>query len=185
MFGRASVAAAMALSLPMLPYPGSAKAETLDQSKLFAPYFKGSRCLIPADAFYEWQRVTTTQEARGKSRKIEEKHPMCIRMKDENPMLLAGLFSVWKDAEGNEHPTFTIITTESNELMASIHNRMPAILPEQHIEPWLDRDNKDTGYLKQLLIPYPAEKMKAYRVSAYVSNARNDSAECTEVAVSG
>jgi putative SOS response-associated peptidase YedK len=156
----------------------NAKAETLDQSKLFAPYFKGSRCLIPADAFYEWQRVTTTQEVRGKSKKVEEKHPMCIRMKDENPFLLAGLFSIWKDAEGKEHPTFTIITTEPNELMAPIHNRMPVILPEKHIEQWLDRSYKDVEQLKQLLIPYPPRKMRAYRVSSLVSNPRNDVAEC-------
>lgn len=156
----------------------NAKAETLDQSKLFAPYFKGSRCLIPADAFYEWQRVTTTQDVRGKPKKVEEKHPMCIRMKDEAPFLFAGLFSIWKDAEGKEHPTFTIVTTEPNELMAPIHNRMPVILPEQHIEQWLDRTYKDIDQLKKLLAPFPAKKLKAYRVSSLVSNPRNDAAEC-------
>lgn len=156
----------------------NAKAETLDQSKLFAPYFKGSRCLIPADAFYEWQRVTTTQDVRGKPKKVEEKHPICIRMKDEAPFLFAGLFSIWKDAEGGERPTFTIITTEPNELMAPIHNRMPVILPEQHVEQWLDRTYKDTDHLKKLLAPFPAKKLKAYRVSSLVSNPRNDVAEC-------
>ncbi len=156
----------------------NAKAETLDQSKLFAPYFKGSRCLIPADAFYEWQRVTTTQELHGKQKKVEEKYPMCIRMKDGAPILLAGLFSIWKDPEGKEHPTFTIITTEPNEMMIPIHNRMPVILPERHIEQWLDRTYKDTDHLKQLLVPYPAKKMKAYRVSSLISNPRNDVAEC-------
>ena len=160
----------------------NAKAETLDQSKLFAPYFKGSRCLIPADAFYEWQRVVTTQEVRGTQKRVEEKHPMCIRMKDEAPILFAGLFSIWKDAEGKENPTFTIITTEPNELLAPIHNRMPVIMPKQHIERWLDRTYKDTEPLKQLLVPYPARKMKAYRVSSLVSNPRNDSAECMKEA---
>lgn len=156
----------------------NAKAETLDQSKLFAPYFKSSRCLIPADAFYEWQRVTTTQDVHGKPKKVEEKHPMCIRMKDEAPFLFAGLFSIWKDAEGKEHPTFTIITTEPNELMTPIHNRMPVILPEQHIEQWLDRTYKDIDQLKKLLAPFPAKELKAYRVSSLVSNPRNDAAEC-------
>lgn len=156
----------------------NAKAETVDQSKLFAPYFKGSRCLVPADAFYEWQRVTTIQEIRGTTKKVEEKHPMCIRMKDESPFLFAGLFSVWKDPEGNQHPTFTIITTEPNELMAPIHRRMPVILPEQHFEQWLDRSYKDATQLKKLLTPYPANKMKAHRVSSFVSNSRNEGAEC-------
>jgi len=158
----------------------NAKAETLDQSKLFSPYFKGSRCLIPADAFYEWQRVTTMQEVRGKQKNVGEKHPMCVRMKDDAPFLFAGLFSIWKDAEGNELPTFTIITTEPNELTAPIHNRMPVVLPEQHIEQWLDRSYKDTDHLKKLLVPYPAKKMKAYRVSSLVSNPRNDAAECMQ-----
>jgi len=160
----------------------NAKAETLDQSKLFAPYFKGSRCLIPADAFYEWQRVTTTQEVRGKVKKVEEKHPMCIRMKDDSPFLFAGLFSIWKDPEGNEHPTFTIITTEPNELLSPIHNRMPVILPEQHFEQWLDRSYKEIDRLKKLLVPFPPKKMKAYRVSPLVSNPRNDAAECMKEA---
>jgi putative SOS response-associated peptidase YedK len=160
----------------------NAKAETLDQSKLFAPYFKGSRCLIPADAFYEWQRVTTTQEVRGKAKKVEEKHPMCIRMKDDSPFLFAGLFSIWKDPEGNEHPTFTIITTEPNELLSSIHNRMPVILPEQHFEQWLDRSYKEIDRLKKLLVPFPPKKMQAYRVSPLVSNPRNDAAECMKEA---
>jgi putative SOS response-associated peptidase YedK len=158
----------------------NAKAETLDQSKLFAPYFKGSRCLIPADAFYEWQRVTTTQDVRGKPKKVEEKHPMCIRMNNDAPFLFAGLFSIWKDAEGNKRPTFTIITTEPNELMAPIHRRMPVVLPAQHIEQWLDRSYKETEHLKKLLVPYPAKKMKAYRVSALVSNSRNDTKECLQ-----
>jgi putative SOS response-associated peptidase YedK len=158
----------------------NAKAETLDQSKLFAPYFKGSRCLIPADAFYEWQRVAATQEVRGGQKKVEEKHPMCVRMNNDAPFLFAGLFSIWKDAEGNERPTFTIITTEPNELMAPIHHRMPVVLPEQYIEQWLDRSYKDTDHLKKLLAPYPAKKMKAYRVSSLVSNPRNDAAECMQ-----
>jgi putative SOS response-associated peptidase YedK len=158
----------------------NAKAETLDQSKLFSPYFKGSRCLIPADAFYEWQRVTVTQEVRGGKKRVEEKHPMCVRMNNDAPFLLAGLFSIWKDAEGNERPTFTIITTEPNELMAPIHRRMPVVLPEQHIEQWLDRSYKDIDQLKKLLVPYPAKKMKAYRVSSLVSNPRNDAAECLQ-----
>jgi putative SOS response-associated peptidase YedK len=160
----------------------NAKAETLDQSKLFAPYFKGSRCLIPADAFYEWQRVAVTHEVRGGQKTVEEKHPMCIRMKDEAPFLFAGLFSIWKNAEGKEQPTFTIITTEPNELMAPIHRRMPVVLPENHIEQWLDRSYKETDHLKKLLVPYPANTMKAYRVSALVSNSRNDEEACMEPA---
>ena len=158
----------------------NAKSETLDQSKLYNTYFKGSRCLIPADGFYEWKKAAVEKEVRGAARQVIEKLPMCIRMKDELPFMFAGLFSVWKDAEGKEFPSFTIITTTPNELVGEIHDRMPVILPEEHFEQWLDRGFKETAPLKKLLLPYPAKKMKAYRVSSVVSSSRNDVPECVE-----
>jgi len=156
----------------------NAKAETLDQSKLYSTYFKGSRCLIPADGFYEWKKSAVTKEVRGAERQVIEKQPMCIRMKDESPFMFAGLFSVWKDPEGKEFPSYTIITTEPNELVGKIHDRMPVILHEKNFEAWLDRDMKDTAAFKKFLSPYPAAKMKAYRVSTVVSSSRNDVPEC-------
>jgi putative SOS response-associated peptidase YedK len=158
----------------------NAKSETLDQSKLYSTYFKGSRCLIPADGFYEWKKAAVAKEVRGTTRQVIEKQPMCIRMKDESPFMFAGLFSVWKDPEGKEFPSYTIITTTPNELVGEIHDRMPVILPEKHFEEWLDRERKDTAPLKKLLLPYPAKKMKAYRVSTVVSSSRNDVPECVE-----
>jgi len=158
----------------------NAKAETLDQSKLFVPYFKSSRCLIPADAFYEWQRMHTVMEVRGKLKEVEAKQPMCIRMKDEKTFMFAGLFSVWKNDKGEEFPSYTIITTEPNKLMKDIHTRMPVILPEKQYELWLDRDYKDIESLKKLLKPFPATRMIAYPVSNYVSNSRNEGPECME-----
>jgi putative SOS response-associated peptidase YedK len=158
----------------------NAKAETLDQSKLYNAYFKGSRCLIPADGFYEWKKATVTKEVRGAEQQVIEKQPMCIRMKDELPFIFAGLFSVWKDPEGKEFPSYTIITTIPNELVGEIHDRMPVILHEKDFEEWLDRNMKDTASLKKLLLPYPAKEMKAYRVSTVVSSSRNDVPECVE-----
>ena len=158
----------------------NAKAETLGQSKLFSTYFKGSRCLIPADAFYEWKKQSVVKTSAGKRREVIEKLPFCIRMKDKAPFMFAGLFSVWKNAKEEEFPSFTIITTEPNDLMADIHNRMPVILPKKHFDQWLDREYKDTEALAKLLLPYPASKMKTYRVSTFVSNSRNDTPECLE-----
>ncbi|MFH0988686.1 MAG: SOS response-associated peptidase [bacterium] len=155
----------------------NAKSETLDQSKLFVSYFKGSRCLVPADAFYEWQKVAVSSSEKPQKKK-EEKQPCCIRMKDESLFMFAGLFSVWKDAEGHELPTFTILTTEPNDLMRPIHNRMPVILPPDQYEPWLDRTNKDIETLKKSLVPYAPDKMKAYHISNLVNSPKNDSAEC-------
>jgi len=158
----------------------NAKAETIDKSGLFARFFKSSRCLIPADAFYEWMKVRVETEVKGKNKEVIEKIPYAIRMKDEEPFMFAGLFSVWKDKEEKEFPSFTIITTTPNKLMSKIHNRMPVILPEKHFAEWLDRDFKDTAVLKKLLVPYPTTKMEAYRVSKMVSNARNDVPECLD-----
>jgi putative SOS response-associated peptidase YedK len=109
---------------------------------------------------------------------VVDKQPMCIGMKDEEPFLFAGLFSIWKDKEEKEFPSFTIITTSPNELMAEIHDRMPVILPEKNINEWLDPDNKDTVALKKLLVSYPTKEMKAYPVSKFVNSPKNDSPEC-------
>jgi len=156
----------------------NAKAETLDESKLFTPYFKSSRCLVPADAFYEWKNIAVQREVKGKKVEVQEKQPMCIRMKNQKPFMFAGLFSVWKNDKGEEFPSFTIITTTPNELMAEIHNRMPVILKEKHFDEWLNRENKNTDDLKKLLVAYPASQMEAFPVSKYVSNSRNEGQEC-------
>lgn len=160
----------------------NAKAETLEQSKLFSSYFKGSRCLVPADAFYEWKKIPIVKEVRGTKRQVIDKIPVCICMKDDQPFMFAGLFSVWRSADGEEHPTYAIITTVPNKLIESIHDRMPVIVPKEHFEMWLDRDFKEAEKLKRLLAPYPARKMKAYPVSKFVSNSRNDSPECIKPA---
>jgi putative SOS response-associated peptidase YedK len=156
----------------------NAKAETLDQSKLFTPYFKSSRCLVPADAFYEWKNIIVQKEVKGKIVDTQEKQPMCIRMKDQSTFMLAGLFSVWKNDKNEEFPSFTIITTTPNMLMAEIHTRMPVILKEKHFDEWLDRKNKNIEDLKRLLISYPASQMEAFAVSKFVSNSRNEGPEC-------
>lgn len=153
----------------------NAKSETIDTSRLFAPYFRSARCLIPADAFYEWKKLASQDPAVSKK---APKQPMAIRMKDERPFALAGLFSVWKGEGGEERPSFTIITTEANTLMSPIHHRMPVILEQKDYAAWLDREYKETEKLKKLLRPYPDKDMEAYPVSTVVNNSRNDVQEC-------
>ncbi len=163
---------------PNTKFPAfNARAETVRTSKLFAPYFKSSRCLVPADAFYEWKKSVPPP---GKSPAAVEKQPMCIRMKDDAPFMFGGIFSVWKNAGGEEFPTFTIITTEANALMRDIHLRMPVIIPERHFARWIDREYNDTEALAGLLAPYPAKPMRAYPVAKVVGNSRNDVPECLE-----
>jgi len=156
----------------------NAKSETLDQSKLFSPYFKSSRCLVPADAFYEWKNITLQKEVKGNTVEVHEKQPMCIRMKDQKTFMFAGLFSVWKNDKGEEFPSFTIITTTPNKLMSEIHTRMPVILKEKYFDEWLNRENKNVEDLKRLLVSYPAAQMEAFPVSKFVSNSRHEGPEC-------
>lgn len=152
----------------------NARADRIATSKLFAPYFKARRCLVPVDGFYEWKK------GEGKN-----KYPMCIRMKDETPFMLGGVYSIWKDNDTREHPSFSIITTEPNELMAPIHNRMPVIVAPDNFEKWLDPGNNNVDALKALLVPYPADVMKATPVSRYVNNTRNEGEQCLQTVLEG
>ena len=145
----------------------NARAETLEEKASFKRPLQRSRCLVPADGFYEWQV------------KDKVKIPMRIRLKSHGPFAFAGLWDTWKDAEGKELKTFTIITTGPNEILAPIHNRMPAILRPQDEEMWLD-PTADVKHLTQALKPYPAEEMEAYEVSRVVNNARNNGPQCIE-----
>ena len=140
----------------------NARAETLAQKRTFRQLLSAQRCLVPASGFYEWK-----QTAAGKV-------PHYIRLKDEALFAFAGLYDRWTDQSGTELFSYTIITTEPNELMAGIHNRMPVILPREAEEAWLNPDETEAEQLLPLLRPYPAEAMEAVPVSRAVNNVRND-----------
>ncbi|MFA6468748.1 MAG: SOS response-associated peptidase [Bacteroidota bacterium] len=152
----------------------NAKSETLHASKLFSPYFKSARCLVPANGFFEWKKFTVQSVIRGKIKTTNQKQKMFIAMKDREPFMMAGLFSVWKNAAGEEFPTYTIITTTANELLAEIHDRMPVILDPKDFTAWLNREMNDIDFLKSMLVPYPADRMTAFPVT-------NKSAETPEM----
>ena len=147
------------------PKPINARAETLAEKPSFRQLLARRRCLVLADSFYEWQ------DASGKT-----KTPHRILLQDEQPFAFAGLWDEWVDkASGEVHPTFTIVTTEPNELMAKIHNRMPVILPGPEAErAWLAND-LDPSTHQQLLVPYDAHLMKEYVITTRVNSpAHND-----------
>jgi putative SOS response-associated peptidase YedK len=146
----------------------------LHASKLFSPYFKSARCLVPANGFFEWKKFTVQSVIRGKIKTTNQKQKMFIAMKDREPFMMAGLFSVWKNAAGEEFPTYTIITTTANELLAEIHDRMPVILDPKDFTAWLNREMNDIDFLKSMLVPYPADRMTAFPVT-------NKSAETPEM----
>lgn len=134
----------------------NARAETVAASGAFRHSFRQKRCLIVATGFYEWRKE-------GK-----ERIPMYISLESGEPFAFAGLWSDWTSSEGDEIRSCTIITTDANEIMQPIHNRMPVILPREMERRWLEEPNQD------LLVPH-AGGMIAYEVSAEVNNFRNES----------
>ena len=148
------------------PKPINARAETLAEKPSFRHLLGRRRCLVLADSFFEWQAT-----AAGKV-------PHRILLRDEQPFAFAGLWDEWLDrTTGELRPTFTIITTEPNELMAGIHNRMPVILPGRAAEQaWLD-DGLDMAAHQQLLQSYAPAAMQEYIIGKRVNSPANNDVE--------
>jgi putative SOS response-associated peptidase YedK len=146
----------------------NAKAETITTAAAFREAIKYRRCLVPADAFYEWQRI---------SEKVRQ--PFAIAMKDDQPYALAGLWEKWKDRKaGAELLTFTVITTDPNAVVEPLHDRMPVIIPGRDYDRWLRADPDRPPV--DLLRPYDAEKMTAWKVDRKVGNVKHDSPDLIE-----
>jgi putative SOS response-associated peptidase YedK len=126
----------------------NARAETVAEKPSFKDAFKKRRCLIIADGFYEWQK----QE--------QGRQPFHISLKSGEPFGFAGLYETWMSAENIPIQTCTIITTEPNDLIKSIHDRMPVIVAKNNEALWIDPENQDRQVLLPILRPYPAEDMK-------------------------
>lgn len=143
----------------------NARAETLASKNAYKPLFAKRRCIIPADGFYEWQKIP------GQKRK----QPMFISRPDGEPLALAGLWSVWRhpDNPDDQLHSCTIITTGANDDIAEVHDRMPVILPPEAWASWLDRDDADLDTLGKLLVPAPPKLIELRPVSAEVNNVRN------------
>ena len=140
----------------------NARGETVAQKPSFRNALQRRRCLVLADGFYEWQKV-----AKGK-------RPMRIVLKSREPFAFAGLWESWRDPEGETIRSCAIVTTQANDLLSPIHERMPVILPRELEEFWLDGDVTDSGALTDVLAPYPDETMDYYQVSTLVNKATNN-----------
>ena len=140
----------------------NARAESLAEKPSFAPLLKKKRCLVPASGFFEWKN-----EGSGK-------HPFYLHLPDQPLFAFAGLYDEWYDPAGSVLATYTIITTEPNALLTPIHNRMPVILSQDHEEQWLAGSQPDAAQLKEMLAPYPAEKMAMHPVSPLVNTPSAD-----------
>src|SRR5262249_2800496 len=129
------------------------------------PRFESAYSIIPADGFYEWRKE-------GK-RKV----PMWVHLKTKEPFGFAGLWDVWRKPDGKRVESFTIITTEPNETLRPIHNRMPVILRPEDEEQWLDATRTPFAQARSLLKPYLDDLMDAHDVSPIVNSAKYDGPE--------
>ena len=145
----------------------NARSETITEKVSFKNAYKNKRCLILADSFYEWKKTP------------ERKIPMRIKLKNNAPFGMAGLWESWKSPNGMIY-SCTVITTTPNELMTSIHDRMPVILRPEDEEIWLDSSIHDTEYLKQFLKPIDSQHMEAFEVSSNVNSPKNNAPHLIE-----
>jgi putative SOS response-associated peptidase YedK len=140
----------------------NARAESVHEKPSFKEAFRKRRCLVIADGFYEWQR------------KDGKRIPFFVRLKNKQPFGFAGLYETWTSPAGRILKTCTIITTQANELVKPLHDRMPVIVPENQRTLWLDPAINSKEILFDLLKPYPAENMETYEVSRSVNSPTND-----------
>ncbi len=148
----------------------NARGETLAEKPSFKAPYKYRRCLILSSGFYEWQKLSGSTS----------KQPHFISLKSGKPFAFAGLWDRWNAPDGSEILSATIITTEPNDFVKPIHNRMPVILNPSDYERWLSPGEVPPGEVDDLLVPFPAEEMSAYPVSTFVNNPKNDAPQCVE-----
>ena len=151
----------------------NARSETAATKNAFRSAFKKRRCIVPADGFFEWQKIEGSKT----------KQPYYIHRRDEEPLAFAGLWEVWRgpDRDWDEPVTScTILTTSANETMEKIHDRMPVILPPSAYDQWLDRDDDDVETLGKLLIPAPPSLLTMHTVATDVNKVQNKGPELIE-----
>jgi len=145
----------------------NARSETAGTKPAFRDALKSRCCLIPADAFYEWQRT-------GKA-----KQPYCFEINEGALFAFAGIWDRWKDAGGKWLETCSILTTTPNAVTSAVHDRMPVILDQDCYDLWLDPGMRDVDAASALLKPYDARLMRCYPVSSRVNSVVNDDEACS------
>jgi len=140
----------------------NARAEDVSNRPSYRRAFKNQRCLVPASGFYEWKA--------GEKKKT----PYYFRKKGGEMMAFAGLFDIWKDGEGEEHKTYTIITTAAGKLLKEVHDRMPVILSKESEDIWADNIKYTGEELRDLMKPDEKNELIGYEVATRVNNTAND-----------
>lgn len=145
----------------------NARSETAATKPAFSNPLKFRRCLIPADAFYEWRRIGTT------------KQPFCFEVNDGELFAFAGLWDGWRDPSWQWIKSCSILTTTPNALTAQVHDRMPVILNRDDYDSWLDPGMTSAAALSDLLKPFDARLMRSYPVSSKINHLADDDEECS------
>lgn len=146
----------------------NARAESAAEKPAFRDSLRQKRCLVPADGFYEWQKL-------GRARQ-----PFLIRRPDRRPFAFAGLWSRWRSKECEPLETYTILTTDADERIGDLHDRMPLILEPEQFDLWLDPAVQDPAKLLPLLRPGGGGDLELVPVSTKVNNPVNDEPDCIE-----
>ena len=146
----------------------NARSETASEKPSFRSAFRKRRCLILADGFYEWRKVSTG------------KQPVRIQMKGGSPFAFAGLWESWNNREGGQIHSCTILTMAANSFMKNIHDRMPLILQKNNESKWLDSSSTDPEEIKEMIQEFPNDYLESWDVSKLVNIPTNNNPECIE-----
>jgi putative SOS response-associated peptidase YedK len=151
----------------------NARSETLAEKAVFRNLLERRRCVVPADAFYEWRKPAAPGET---------KQPFALRLNDDQPFCFAGLWDRWKGPSNSPLPqpmeSYTILTTAPNGVASRVHDRMPVMLiSAEQWDCWLDASIRDAAELQTMLGPIPDAAMRVYPVSRRVNAPANDDAE--------
>lgn len=144
----------------------NARDDTIFEKPVWRSVILKKRCLVPADGFYEWKRPSDDSK--------ERKQPFYIHPKQTDLFSFAGVWDTWKDVEGKEFKTYSIITTEPNKEMAGVHNRMPVILHQEDESSWLEPSHTTRSDIEPLLRPYEDGGLDMCKVSEDVNSPRNN-----------
>ena len=151
----------------------NARDDRLASSGMWRGPFKGSRGIVPATGFFEWKKTDGT------------KQPMYITPKDDRGFMFAAIYDSWINEHGETVDSCAIVTTDANDFMSAIHDRMPAILDEETVALWLDPATTGAETLQQVLMPSPSELLQARPVSTRVNSHKNDDAGIIAAPASG
>lgn len=146
----------------------NARSETAASKPAFRDALRLRRCLIPADGFYEWQRIS------------KGKQPFCFEVGDGEVFAFAGLWDQWKSATGEMVESCSILTTTPNSVTADVHNRMPVILRKDDCDLWLDSKMRSVVAVSGLLKPFDGSRMRRFPVSPRVNAVQNDDEACAD-----